>query len=1392
MRDIIRVGVDIGSTTIKMVAINGEGKIIFHRYLRHFSNVVATLKDVVEEAQHALPTRLLSIAFTGSAGMGLSECTGLGFIQEVVACTKAVKKIIPQADTVIELGGEDAKITYFGDSMEQRMNGVCAGGTGAFIDQMAVLLDTDPGGLNELAKNYKMIYPIASRCGVFAKTDIQNLMNEGATKEDIAASIFQAVVDQTIGSLAQGRPIKGKVAFLGGPLHFLSELRQRFIETLKLSEEQIVAPDGSQYFVALGAAMSTGEEEQSMDCLVEPNLAGLRAGSGFLDPLFADEAEYEDFKQRHARAQVEKGDITSYTGRVFLGIDAGSTTTKLALVGEGGELLYSYYTSNRGKPLESVIEGLQELYGKLPAAACIAGTTATGYGENLVKAALKADFGEVETVAHLKAAQHFLPGVSFVLDIGGQDMKSFFVKDGIIDSIMLNEACSSGCGSFIETFAQSNGLPVGQFASLAATARQPVDLGTRCTVFINSKVKQVQKEGASIEDISAGLAISVVKNTLFKVIRLKDVAELGDNIIVQGGTFKNDAVLRALEKITGVNVIRPDIAGLMGAYGAALLSRERAVTGMSSRLAGMDELDAFSIGTTSHRCGLCSNNCRITTKRFSNGEEYSSGNRCERGVGAVKPTGDLPDMYAYKYKRLFGYTPRRWENSRRGAIGLPRALNMYEDYPFWFTFFSELGYRVVLSDPTADDTYKNGMDTIASETVCYPAKLMHGHITNLIQKGVKKIFYPSIPFNTREQESSDNCFNCPVVASYPESIDANMDTLREGGVVFYHPFLPLHHPARLLARLAEELESEGISRWDMKRALKLAYQELETYQKDIKAQGQMAIERIKKENLRAVVLAGRPYHIDPKINHGLPELLKNYGFAVLSEDAVAHLAEPPGPLRVVDQWMYHSRLYWAASFAAREKNVELLQISSFGCGLDAVTGDQVKEILEASGKMYTCVKVDEINNSGSVRIRVRSLLAAVREREEQKKTVQWKRYYYKKTPFSKEMAKRHTLLAPQLSPVHFQFMEGCFARAGYRLCIPETDEQGAIAEGLKYIHNDACYPCIIVAGQLIGALKSGRYDPENCSLLLAQTCGGCRATNYIPLIRKALTDAGFGHVPVLSLWGEKSAGFSMSFTLLKDMVMAILYGDLLMQLTYRTRPYEKTPGSVDELAALWSERCRAGGTSRKVFRENVRGMVAAFDAIELDESVVKPKVGVVGEILVKYHPLANNDIVGTLEKEGAEVVVPDMLSFFQYLAYDNIASYDLLAGSLTHKLVARGFIGVLEFLRKDIREALAASSRFQPPHNIDEVAALAKKHLSLANMTGEGWLLTGEMAALLESGVNNIVCLQPFGCLPNHIMGKGMIKKLRAAYPEANIVPLDFDPGISKVNQLNRIKLMLA
>lgn len=1396
--DKVRVGLDIGSTTIKMIVLNENNDMVFHQYLRHLSDITATLRSMIATAQDVLYQKLLSVMVTGSAGISISQDYGLAFIQEVVACAHAIKAILPATDTAIELGGEDAKITYFGNTVEQRMNGVCAGGTGAFIDHMAALLGTDPEGLNELAKHHNTIYPIASRCGVFAKTDIQSLLNEGATKEDIAASVLQAVVNQTISGLAQGRPISGKVAFLGGPLHFLSELRKRFIETLRLNSEQVLIPEYSHYFVAIGAALALQGEPVPYGEFQARRSSKIyvcgHGGKEVLEPLFADEQEYALFKERHDRNAVRRSSLEDYAGSAYLGIDAGSTTTKLALIGEDGSLLYSYYGPNMARPVETAVLALKDLYAKTNGATRIVNSAVTGYGERLAKVALQVDIGEVETVAHYKAANHFLPGVNFVLDIGGQDMKSFFINDGAIDSIMLNEACSAGCGSFIENFAQSLGMDIREFTALGLKARHPVDLGTRCTVFMNSKVKQAHKDGAEVSDIAAGISVSIVRNALYKVIRIKSPADLGERIVVQGGTFHNDSVLRALEKTIGREVVRPDIAGIMGAYGAALIAKERYVAGHASTLIGAAELNGFASATSNRRCSNCGNNCLITCTHFSNGRSFYSGNRCERGEGKEKAGAGIPNIYEYKYKRLFLYEPLPAAEARRGAIGLPRALNMYEDYPFWFTLFTELGYRVVLSGRSSRKLYESGMETIPSDSVCYPAKLVHGHIADLAGKGIKKIFYPCIPFNIPESQLADNRYNCPIVTSYPENINANMDCVRTGDVTFWHPFLPLDDPKRLVGRLRQELAAEGLPKGEVAAAVKKAYAELARYKEDVRQEAGRALAAVREKNLRGIVLAGRPYHIDPEINHGVAEMIQSYGLAVLSEDSVSHLAAAERPLRVVDQWVYHSRLYDAAAYVARQPNLELIQLNSFGCGLDAVTVDQVKEILATGDKIHTVIKLDEVNNLGSARIRVRSLMAALNER---RRALQAKSTVIRRSRviFSREMKNTHTILAPQMSPVHFRFFEAALRGAGYNVVVLPDVDRAAVDAGLKYVHNDACYPAIIVIGQLLSALQSGQYDLEKTSVMMPQTGGGCRATNYISLLRKALEDAGLSHIPVVSLSAgvETSPGFSLSFSILDKMIMGVVYGDLLMRVLNRVRPYEKVPGAANLLYEHWADKCenalRLNG--RKHFRENVWGIVRDFDSLEIVESR-KPRVGIVGEILVNYHPYANNYLVELLEKEGAEAVVPDLMDFFLYCAYDRKVNYELLAGKLSDMVAGRLFIKAVDLYRGSMKKALQASKRFQPPLSIDETARRASRHLSLGNLTGEGWLLTGKMVELLNDGVSNIVCLQPFACLPNQITGKGMVKELRSCYPEANIVSIDYDPGASEVNQLNRIKLMLS
>ncbi len=1395
MNSLLRVGIDVGSTTIKVVVLNKEREMIYKKYARHFSEINSVLKENLHALSKVIEDRKFSLALTGSAGMGIAERIGLPFVQEVIACAAAVKNIIPHTDTVVELGGEDAKVTYFGEAPEQRMNGVCAGGTGSFIDQMASLLSTDAQGLNALAEKGKQIYTIASRCGVFAKTDIQALMNDGAAKADIALSIFQAVVNQTISNLAQGRPIGGNVAFLGGPLHFLPELKKRFIKTLKLTDDQVVQVDEGNYFVAVGAAMS--EEAQLVDIAelnssiekAEEITASESHQADFV--LFETPEDYKAFKTRHEQHRVPKAELSAYHGPVYVGIDAGSTTTKLAAIGANKELLYTSYGSNHGSPLNTVVKEMKELYGAMPADTYIASVITTGYGEAIVKAALHADGGEVETFAHLRAAQEFCPEVSFVLDIGGQDMKCFYVHKGNIGSIILNEACSAGCGSFIENFAQSLNLTAGEFAAKALESKAPVDLGTRCTVFMNSKVKQAQKDGAAVGDISAGIALSVIKNALFKVMQLKDVSSLGENIVVQGGTFYNDAVLRSMELLLERNVIRPDIAGLMGAYGAAILALESG--NRQSSILPAAELESFSVKTNSFRCNGCGNACQVTVQMFPDGGRYFTGNRCERGAGKEKKERKAANIYKFKYDRLFNhYTPLT--AAKRGRIGIPRVLNMYEDYPFWFTFFTDLGYEVVLSRESSAQLYYSGMATVPSDSLCYPAKLVHGHIMDLIERGIDKIFYPCLPYNMADDyHPTDNHFNCPVVASYAENIRGNMDIIREKNVDFLEPFLPINDKKKMVKRLYQELgDREGISRTEIARATTKAYAELASYREEVRQRGAEILKEAEAKGQHVILLAGRPYHVDPEINHGIPEMIQSYDLPIISEDAVYHMPVKSEPLKIVNQWSYHARLYHAAHYVAEHENVTLIQFSSFGCGLDALTTGQVKSILEEHDRIYTMIKLDDVSNLGAARIRLRSLIAALARRQ----PVGYKELEISERPyFTEECKEKHTILAPQMAPIHFGIFETVLNKYGYNVIIPEMP-RSAIDVGLKYVHNDMCYPAIVVIGQLINAVQQGKCDPDNTSIMLFQTCGACRATNYINVLRQALKDAGYPQIPVFACWGLETDAFKFTRDSLIDAIKAAVYGDVLMNVKNRTAPYELNQGDAERLYDVWLERCKADllepKGSYKRFAANIKAIVKDFEAVPIDETLWKPKVGIVGEILAKYHPVANNHIEKFLQDEGAEVVMPDFVDFFMYSAYDAVVKRELLDGKLKSKLISQMFIQIMEFYRRPVRKAMKHSKRFTPPHTIKEIAQMAKKHVSLGNMAGEGWFLTGEMVKLIRNNVPNVVCLQPFGCLPNHITGKGVIHELRRYYKDANILSIDCDAGASEVNQMNRIKLMLS
>ena len=1484
------LGIDIGSTTVKIAILDENHQILFSDYKRHFANIQETLSDLLKDAYTKLGNITLHPMITGSGGLTLANYLQVPFVQEVIAVSTSLQELAPKTDVAIELGGEDAKIIYFENgNVEQRMNGICAGGTGSFIDQMASLLQTDAAGLNEYAKSYRSLYTIAARCGVFAKSDIQPLINDGATKEDLSASIFQAVVNQTISGLACGKPIRGHVAFLGGPLHFLSELKKAFIRTLNLDDEHIIDTVNSHLFAAIGSALNAKEDvfytmEEMVNKLssgikmefevVNQTISGLACGkpirghvaflggplhflselkkafirtlnlddehiidtvnshlfaaigsalnakedvfytmeemvnklsSGIkmefeverMEPLFASQEEYDAFCKRHDSHCVKTAPLETYTGNCYLGIDAGSTTTKAALVGEDGSLLYSFYSNNNGSPLKTAIGAIQDIYKKLPAGAKIVRSCSTGYGEALMKAAFLLDDGEVETVAHYYAAAFFDPKVDCILDIGGQDMKCIKIKNQIVDSVQLNEACSSGCGSFIETFAKSLNYSVQDFAKAALFAEHPIDLGTRCTVFMNSKVKQAQKEGASVSDISAGLAYSVIKNALFKVIKVSDASELGSQIVVQGGTFYNDAVLRSFEKIAGCEAIRPDIAGIMGAFGAALIAREHYTDGYQTSMLSIDAINSLEFDTSMAKCKGCTNNCRLTINRFSGGRQYISGNRCERGLGKQKNPNQVPNLFDYKLKRLFSYEPLTADQAPRGPVGIPRVLNMYENYPFWFTFFTKLGYQVILSPASNHNIYSLGIESIPSESECYPAKLAHGHVTWLIKQGVPFIFYPALFYERNETPDANNHYNCPIVTSYSENIKNNVEEIGRGEVKFRNPFMAFSSLEVATEALIKEFSD--IPAAEVTAAARAGWDEMTAARDDMRKKGEEVLAWMEANHKRGIVLAGRPYHVDPEINHGIPELITSYGLAVLTEDSVSHLGHPDRPLIVSDQWMYHSRLYAAAAYVRTRDDLDLIQLNSFGCGLDAVTTDQVNDILSGSGKIYTCLKIDEVNNLGAARIRVRSLLSAIRVREKKHQERKIMPTNLNRVIFTEEMRKDYTILCPQMSPIHFDLLEPAFRSCGYNFEVLDNDNRHSVDIGLKYVNNDACYPSLCVVGQIMDALLSGKYDLHKVAVVITQTGGGCRATNYIGFIRRALEKAGMEYIPVVSInMGgiETNPGFKLDANLLTRAAFGAIFGDIFMRCVYHMRPYEKEPGSVNAVHQKWIKKCQNFLSTKKLpnyftFRKMCREIVDDFDRIPITDEK-KPRVGIVGEILVKFAPAANNHLVELLESEGAEAVVPDLLDFMLYCFYNQIYKAEHLGTKKSTAKIAKMGIWAVEKIRGAATDALKKSKNFTPPSSIYDLVSYAEPIVSIGNQTGEGWFLTGEMVELIHEGVNNIVCTQPFGCLPNHVVGKGVIKELRRRYPQSNVVAIDYDPGASEVNQLNRIKLMLS
>ena len=1671
----LRVGLDIGSTTVKAVVLDQSdslGDTLFSDYRRHHANVRATVagllvdihKKLVDLGRGDEPIRL---SITGSGGLALADNLHVPFIQEVIAETEAIDKEYPQADVIIELGGEDAKITYLKPTPEQRMNGSCAGGTGAFIDQMSTLLDTDAAGLNEMAKSYENLYPIASRCGVFAKTDLQPLINDGAAKPDLAASIFTAVATQTIAGLASGRPIHGTVIFLGGPLFFMSELRAAFQRALEGKVDEFIVPTDAHLYVAYGSALQADTDSDDQGHHFEAytcdeilkrldELKNLPSNTPTMPPLFPTEADREDFNKRHHKEHIHIGTLEGAHGPHFLGIDAGSTTIKATLVNDDREIVWSSYANNEGSPLTAAINIVKKIQSELPEGAWIARSCATGYGEGLITTGLHLDEGVVETMAHYRGAEMVSPGVTAVIDIGGQDMKYLAITDGVIDSIAVNEACSSGCGSFLQTFAMSMGLTIQEFTQKALASTHPVDLGSRCTVFMNSSVKQAQKEGASIEDIAAGLCYSVVRNALYKVIKLRDSGELGDTVVVQGGTFLNDAVLRAFELLTEREVTRPNIAGLMGAFGAALTARmhyediadddnahvgadgrsvdaaaaEESAAGdepnaaahageivvdgvrhtVSSILTG-EALNEMSMTTERDVCKLCQNHCKLTITTFSDGSRFVTGNRCERGGDARKKRSDRPNLYDYKYKRCFAYRRLTDKNATRGEIGIPRALNMYENYPFWFTLLTSLGFKVMISGRSSHELFETGIESIASENICYPAKLVHGHIKWLLNKGMKTIFYPCVSYEDNLVPNTDNHYNCPVVANYPLVVGANMPELRDPDVRYMHPYFNLANHELMVDRIVEEFAWASVSREEAETAVKAAYAEDKVFKHDVQQEGLKALAYMKEHDCRGIVLAGRPYHIDPEINHGIPETICALGMVVLSEDSICELQpgekldltdflsegeEDPRkknangfrhvddrkvtvnrmPLRVTNQWAYHSRLYAAAHFVASYPGLELVQLNSFGCGLDAITTDQVAEILADKADVYTLLKIDEVSNLGAAKIRLRSLKAAVEEREANKarmakaalatsdesgsaesdaprnaahaaaqaaarkaqeqaesdlataqaalaeaqaavaaaeakvkaadrpvdaadagsdaaapanapKSTGFRKTgskaptpgrqvlldatmaanpkltkamrdaskraakrdiadvrlaalgdgttndaanaksksaksksghnnatmsrYAHREKFVKDMKKDYTIVAPQMSPIHFSLVESVIRSGGYKFDILKHASREDVETGLKYVNNDACYPAIMVIGQLIDAILEGKYDPDKVCLAITQTGGMCRATNYFGLIRKALIDAGYPQIPVIAISTqglEDNPGFKVTPALLHRTVKALILGDLLMKCLYRVRPYEVEKGAANRLYEQWDvivrEALEHHGFSKTAAKTPwlkrrylpypvlAREIVKSFDALPLKDVPRKVRVGVVGEILVKYQPDANNHVVDVIESQDCEAVVPGIMEFMTTRPYitDWNEKYLGTGGNKTLYALMRWS---LDRYNAPIKAAIATShGKFKQDDPMPELVEKAAEVTSIGVQAGEGWLLTAEILELIEQGCPNVICAQPFACLPNHVTGRGMFGKIRRLHPEANIVSIDYDPGASEANQLNRIKLMIA
>jgi len=1428
----IFAGVDLGSTTAKIAIIDHNQKLIFSKYMRHNTKVKETVTELLNSAKKQLGDINVSLTITGSAGMGMSESTGIPFVQEVIASAAVVNNKYPEVKTLIDIGGEDSKMIFFHDKKtpDIRMNGSCAGGTGAFIDQMASLLNVSLEEFNKLAGNYKRIYPIASRCGVFAKTDVQNLLSRKISKEDIAASVFHAVAIQTINTLARGYDIEQKIIFAGGPFTFLSELLKTFVKDLDLKNDDIQITENPALLPSIGAALSQkdGINEQFSQLIKRiKNPKNKLIVKNRLEPLFKNEHDLKKWNKNKISFQVPRIKIIEMSSnKCYLGIDSGSTTTKICVIDENKKLIFSYYANTKGNPMETAKRGLNEfrlMLKREKKQVKIIQTAVVGYGEDLIKSALNLDHGIVETIAHYNAAKYFNDKVSFVLDIGGQDMKAIFVENGLINRIELNESCSAGCGSFIETFGNSLGYSVKDFSKIACSATAPSNLGTRCTVFMNSKVKQSLRENATVDDIAAGLSISVIKNALFKVLKLKNISEIGDHIVVQGGAFRNPSIHKALEQMTDKKVICSDIPEQMGAYGAAIFALEKSLTEKKQTLfKGLDKLESLiDYNAKEIQCKGCENNCNISKFTFSNKNVFFSGNKCEKhffnkGNNVAKGK----NLFDYKYKLLFNRENQSAAGSGQSAvgssqfpvlsnlqpatrnpqpiIGIPRVLNIYENYPFWHALFTSCGIKFELSDSSTVALYEKGLGSVMSDSICFPAKNVHGHINNLIGKKVDRIFFPMAIYEKNEFPESDNTFNCPLVSSYADVVKSSMNPEKKYNIPVDSPTFNFNDEKLLQKACIIYLKKFKIKTGTAKKAVKNALQAQTDFKNTLRSEAEKVIKEAKKTNRLVIVLAGRPYHIDPLINQKTPEALRDLGVDVIPEDALPLCKEDNlSGLQIISQWSYTNRIYNAAQWVARQKiNFQLVMINSFGCGPDSIVMDEVTEILKAKGKTMTLIRVDEISSTGSVRLRLRSMIESVRMLDMSRKLQKIER---KNTPEFKTKDKNRLIVGAYFGYIYSEILPALFKLAGYDLfTLPKPDKE-SVKYGLKYANNEICFPATVVVGDFLKALHSKKYKPDEIAIIITQTGGQCRASTYLSLIKKGMIAAGFDDIPIVSLGTagktiNPQEGFNPDWKkMLNTIFISILYADSIAKMYHAINPREQNRGEARKTTDYYTQ-----SVYKYIIEDNPDGIlselekaVSVFNKIELKSDKI-PAIGLVGEIYIKYNSFGHQFIVDWLNDKGIEVIVPPIVDFF----IQEFVNFDVnKKAKLTKASWSDIFVYFLERkANKLIKKVEKINSKFRyyrPFHNIRNMADKASNILNLAAQFGEGWLIPAEIASFAEDGVNHVVSVQPFGCIANHVVSKGVEKRIKDLFPDMNLLFLDFDADTSEVNILNRLHFMV-